>query len=103
LDVTGAAFEVGECIEGLSDGPITLTAWPSPAVDHLFVEVTNVRGVRAELSVWSMQGSMVVPSIAVPDAQRTALNVAGLENGNYILRLIAGDKVITQRFVRMDQ
>jgi hypothetical protein len=102
LDVTGATFVVVPCENELGDGSISLTAWPSPTVDRLYVETTNLNSVRSELSVWSMQGAMVIPAQVVPADQRMVIDVSNLRDGQYILRLVSGDQVVTQRFVRMD-
>jgi len=102
LDVTGAAFEVFDCGGIVGGGALDISLWPSPVADRLNVEVINVPAVRTELSVLSMQGTLVVQPTVVSADQLMVIDVSYLVDGQYILRVVSGDKVITQRFVRMD-
>jgi hypothetical protein len=102
LDVAGAAFEVFECGGIVGGGALDINIWPSPVADRVNVEVLNVPTVRTELSVWSMQGTLVVQPTVVSADQLMVIDVSNLVDGQYILRVVSGDQVITERFVRMN-
>ncbi|MEX1132758.1 MAG: T9SS type A sorting domain-containing protein, partial [Flavobacteriales bacterium] len=103
LDVTGAAFTVEICpVNALINDELQLTAWPSPTNQFLNVETSAVRDDRTEFTVLSMQGKVVIPTTVMPASQRMVIDVQNLRAGQYMIRVVSGDKVATERFMRMD-
>jgi len=102
LDVAGAAFNVQSCDDNggeLAFGQV----WPVPAADRLNVEVTNSRSTRVELAVFDLQGQRMTPTMVVgKDVELMNLDVASLVPGQYIIRMISGDKVTTHRFTKVN-
>ncbi len=100
LDVAGAAFNVVACA-GQNEG-LSLTAWPSPANDIVRVTVRNPM-VRAEMGIYTLQGELVMPVRALAKGEQTiAVDVQELPVGTYVVRVIGGDQVATQRIMRME-
>ncbi|MCW5900264.1 MAG: T9SS type A sorting domain-containing protein [Flavobacteriales bacterium] len=81
---------------------LSLNAWPSPTAQFLNVEARSNGQNRMELSVWNMQGAQVMGDQVVSGRDLTVMDVSPLKAGVYILRLQAGDQVLTQRFLKMD-
>jgi hypothetical protein len=104
LDVDGAKVDVATCGSDLveAESALQLTAWPSPTNQFLNVEVRAVRDDRTEFTVMSMQGSVVIPTTVMPAGQRMVVDVQNLRPGQYMIRVVSGDKVATERFMRMD-
>ncbi len=103
LDVVGAKVTTEECESAVNGSDeVSLTAWPSPTNQFLNVEARIVRGDRAELTILSMQGTVVIPTTVMPGGQRMVIDVQNLRAGQYMIRLVSGDKAVTERFLRMD-
>ncbi len=102
LDVAGAQFNVTSC--GSNDGLLTvLNAWPVPAMDQLNLELVNERTSRTEMAVYDMQGNQRTSTVAVgKGAERMVLDVKSLPAGQYIIRMVSGDRVTTHRFTKVD-
>jgi hypothetical protein len=102
LDVAGAQFNVTSC--GSNDGLLTvLNAWPVPAMDQLNLELVNERTARTEMAVYDMQGNQRTSTVAVgKGAERMVVDVKSLPAGQYIIRMVSGDRVTTHRFTKVD-
>jgi hypothetical protein len=102
LDVAGAQFNVSSC--GSNDGLLTvLNAWPVPAMDQLNLELVNERTARTEMAVYDMQGNQRTSTVAVgKGAERMVVDVKSLPAGQYIIRMVSGDRVTTHRFTKVD-
>jgi len=100
LDVAGAAFKVVACDNNA--GGIQVTAWPTAANEELFVRVMH-QANRAEMGVYDLRGELIMPIRAIGNGETiTRLDLGGLPTGSYMVRVMSGDEVISQRFMRVD-
>ncbi len=100
IDLAGAVVEVVDCLAPAE--AVSLTAWPSPTNHLLHLSVASDETMPFELSVWNMQGAQVMATVVLRNNERTVLDVKGLMPGQYILRLVNGDRVLVERFMKAD-
>ncbi|MCW5900265.1 MAG: T9SS type A sorting domain-containing protein [Flavobacteriales bacterium] len=105
----GVCSGVSNCPSGggiIQEDPVALsfTMWPNPTNQFLFVkaEADLDPDARIELTVWSMQGAQVMPTSQMMDRERTVIDVSNLTPGQYLLRMVVGDQVVIDRFMKMD-
>ncbi|MBK8613455.1 MAG: T9SS type A sorting domain-containing protein [Flavobacteriales bacterium] len=82
-----------------------LTTYPNPTRDLLNVDINVYMEGRVEVAVMNMLGQEARPTTSLTvatGANRTTIDVSDLRAGTYFIRLTAGDKVVTQQFVKMD-
>ncbi len=93
--------EAGIIILGLSEGRTEAFAvWPSPARDHLRIQLPLGAMDGTVLSVITSDGKIVHTERAAGGSPMT-LSLAGLAAGTYMLQAQVGDKRWSQRFVKM--
>ena len=105
LDVSGAAFTVEDCKDGIVVVPgveANVSVWPSLTNQFIQVRAEEIRAPRVEVSVWNLHGNMVMAPVLMPEGQQITMDVSGLAKGQYIVRVVTSDKVATTRFVKMD-
>ena len=68
---------------------VTISVYPNPAHDKLFVNGINVQNVE----VFNVIGHKVITT------QESEINVVGLEPGMYFVRVNCGDNVFTERVI----
>ncbi len=99
LDVTGVTFYVSDCTEGLA----IINAWPVPAVEQITVQLNAPANTATELIVVDAHGARVMPSRSIgAGTNQVVLNVAGLESGFYMIRLMNADGIATYRFSKVN-
>jgi hypothetical protein len=88
------------------DMPLSVVnAWPNPAIDILNLDVQVYVDTRMEMTILDMTGREVSARRALSfgtGRNLAQIDVAGLKPGQYILRIDTGDRVVTQRFMKMD-
>ncbi len=77
----------------LSEGSISL--YPNPASNNLFLNLTSVSGVHYEII--SIDGKIVSSGVATSS---TSIDVSHLNQGLYILRVLQGAEATAMRFVK---
>ncbi|HRD52027.1 MAG TPA: T9SS type A sorting domain-containing protein, partial [Flavobacteriales bacterium] len=99
LDVDGVKFKIADCG---NDGLFSVAAWPTMANEELYVRVQH-EAARAELSVFNLHGELIVPvrSLGAGDTI-TRLDLNGLPVGSYMVRVMSGNRIVSQRFMRVD-
>ena len=78
--------------------------YPNPVRDILMVEVALEIDMQVEVAVLNAMGQeMLVPNVIQPGTgiSQMTIDVNTLPSGTYYLRALAGDKVITERFMKM--
>ena len=79
--------------------------YPNPVRDILMVEVALEIDMQVEVAVLNAMGQeMLVPNVIQPGTgiSQMTIDVNTLPSGTYYLRALAGDKVITERFMKMN-
>jgi hypothetical protein len=76
----------------------SLTVWPNPSNDVLFVDMNSTNNTQAEIRLLDMTGRDVLAlgsrSIAAGES-RISLDVSGLSNGSYVLSIRGEGSVVT--------
>ncbi|WP_162198218.1 LamG-like jellyroll fold domain-containing protein [Geofilum rubicundum] len=78
----------------------TFSVWPTPANDVLnlsFSQPLNQNGL--DIEIYNMNGRMVMNPFISSGAETTILNISGLPNGIYLLKLFSGSFVSTRKIV----
>ena len=68
---------------------MTISVYPNPAHDKLFVNVANIQ----RIDLYTVTGQMVLSST------EAEINVSGLESGVYFVRIKCGEKMFTERVI----
>ncbi len=96
--MAGAAFNVEACG---TDG-FSLAVAPTLARDEVWVRVMHTEP-RAELGLYTAQGELLTTIRAIGSGETMhRIGLAGLPVGQYMVRLISGGRMASQRFVRVD-
>ena len=89
-----------------NDTPLSVVnAWPNPTRDVLNLDVNVYVDTRMEMTIVDMTGREVSTRRAMSfgtGRNLAQIDVSGLNPGQYILRIDTGDRVVTQRFMKMD-
>jgi len=75
-----------------------LSLYPNPAQDYLQLDLGVVAN-NASVSVIDLQGRSLM-NISLRNVQKHSLDISGLSNGVYLLKLINGQKVTNAKFVK---
>jgi hypothetical protein len=84
-----------------NDQAASVALWPNPAVDVLNVRLEMVTEQMTELAVFDVTGKEVIARqriMATAGENLRTVSVDGLQPGQYFLRVVMGDTVITERF-----
>lgn len=83
----------------MSLNPFALSFAPNPASRVLNVKLDNVgNGQRVRFYIYNTIGALV--KIATTSSSSTQLNISSLAKGAYVLKAVAGDKVISKPFIK---
>ncbi len=75
----------------------TITVYPNPSVDLVNITLTgNMLNKPATLSILSLDGKILSQQKIVSLGQTESLDVSGITNGTYIVRLVSNDEVINK-------
>ena len=77
---------------------VTFTIYPNPVNDVLTVERSTTD--RALIEIFSSNGSLALIQQVEMNETKIEVDVTVLPMGVYLIRLIEGQSVVTQRFVR---
>lgn len=75
--------------------------YPNPVTDHLTVNFnTEVTGT-AQVSIFDMNGRMILQDVQAVESNTVIirLNETGLQNGLYVLKIMAAGEIYTSRFM----
>lgn len=101
LDVAGAVVEVVDCFAPGHD--IGLTVWPTMTQLQVQVAARELPpDVVGQVEIWTLQGVCVLPAVPVRNGELRTLDVSSLRPGQYLVRMVAGDHVRMERFVKAD-
>lgn len=79
-------------------GAAELIVYPSPVSDRLFIKGISLHEGKAQLSILNLNGqSMLMKEIKTEEME---VSCAAYPAGIYLLKLVADDKVMTQRFMK---
>jgi hypothetical protein len=89
-----------------NDQPVAITSlWPNPTNGELNLDVFLAQDVNVSVEVTTITGQQATVPQAVTIGQgnaRTTIDVSGLAPGSYMLRVVAGEHVATERFVKVN-
>ena len=89
-----------------NDQPVAITSlWPNPTNGELNVDVFLAQDANVRVEVTTVMGQQATVPQAVTIGQgnaRTTIDVSGLAPGSYMLRIVAGEHVATERFVKVN-
>jgi hypothetical protein len=86
-----------------SSGSITdISLYPNPAHNELNIDLLAQAGSSITFSIYSSTGDLVLQSTqnTLPGSNSFHLPIANLYGGLYLLKIKAGDTVITEKFVK---
>ena len=99
-------MEAGLATSIENDAPVSITsAWPNPTRDVLNIGLYLVNDQNIAISVIDITGKEVlVPRTSTIGAgtSQVTLDVNTLSAGTYMVRLVSADKVVTERFMKVD-
>lgn len=81
-----------------SSNESSIQVYPNPVVTVLNVNVSRIRDKNAAILIYDNAGRQVLTSGLT--GKKTAVNVAGLATGLYILKLSNGREIITKKFLK---
>lgn len=81
-------------VSGISEKTLTLKAWPIPAVNNFYVQVSGLQKPDV-LQVFNVRGQLV-KSVVISNQQQ--LQISGIAPGTYVIRL-AGDRALSQKII----
>ena len=87
-----------------SEVPVQATLYPVPATDILNIRLDSRLAMQMEVSVMDMSGRIVRGSKSYDleaGVRDLTIDVNDLENGNYIVRMVANGEVLTEQFVKV--
>ena len=73
--------------------------WPVPASDQLNINLPDAERTWT-LQVFSLDGRLLLQQVAAEKTSGHTLDIQALPAGSYVLRLIAGDELISSRFIK---
>jgi hypothetical protein len=77
---------------------LKVALYPNPAQQTLFIELGNAPLTIDELTVFDIQGKLLLSLI--PKGSSTAIDISSLSSGNYFLRMSSGKDTMTKRFIK---
>ncbi|SFU47684.1 Por secretion system C-terminal sorting domain-containing protein [Pontibacter akesuensis] len=87
----------------MGETPADLTAYPNPFTTDATVAFSLAAATEVSLEVYDLQGRLVRQlykgSVNAGELNRFTLKAQGLDRGVYIIRLVTGSKVFTQKIV----
>ena len=84
----------------VNDVPLELTAWPNPAIDQLNVRLDMLQEGQVEFALFDITGKEVISKrrmLVGVGENLSMIDIGGLETGQYFLRVIMGDHMVTER------
>ncbi|MGV3637583.1 MAG: T9SS type A sorting domain-containing protein, partial [Flavobacteriales bacterium] len=82
-----------------------MNMYPNPTRDMLTIDMAVLVDTDLELSVLNTLGQEVLPGTSLNvgrGANRSVIDVSTLPSGSYLVRLTMSDRVLTQRFTKVD-
>ena len=82
-----------------------LSMYPNPTRDLMTIDMVVLVDTDLELSVLNTLGQEVLPGTSLNvgrGANRSVVDVSTLPSGSYLVRLTMNDRVLTQRFTKVD-
>jgi hypothetical protein len=82
-----------------------MSIYPNPTRDLLTIDMAVLVDTDLELSVLNTLGQEVLPGTSLNvgrGANRSVIDVSTLPSGSYLVRLTMSDRVLTQRFTKVN-
>jgi len=82
-----------------------MSMYPNPTRDMLTIDMAVLVDTDLELSVLNALGQEVLPGTSLNvgrGANRSVIDVSTLPSGSYLVRLTMSDRVLTQRFTKVN-
>jgi hypothetical protein len=88
--------------EAVSVGPSILESenielYPNPSHGLLNVKIRDLNSQKVDLMIYDLQGRIILTKIL--DSQENLLDLKGYDPGTYVLRMTAGEDVMTRKFI----
>lgn len=97
------SFTIGEAPQGINDllSDKTVNIYPNPAISNLNIEVNSLKPGTVEVSILNLLGQAVARQEfdLIQGKNKNQINVKGLENGLYIIRLKSDDATFMKKIV----
>jgi hypothetical protein len=74
------------------------TMYPNPATDVLYLDLNNVEQTTVQVEVYNLTGQLQMETRLAGAGIRT-LDIASLSSGMYMVKVVAGNDVVTQQLV----
>jgi hypothetical protein len=72
--------------------------YPNPATDVLYLDLNNVEQTTVQVEVYNLTGQLQMETRLAGAGIRT-LDIASLSSGMYMVKVVAGNDVVTQQLV----
>lgn len=86
--------------ENAAEQQIGLSVFPNPATDILNIQPDQNVGTIQQIEVLDVHGRLVRSEGIASSSAQLSLNIAGLEEGMYIVRLATDKGMLTERFIK---
>jgi hypothetical protein len=95
----GTAFMLGNSTGIDENFDKTLTIYPNPASNYLYVNFETGNGANAKLTVTDISGRTIIQNTTGNNLNTTQIDISGLDSGNYFLKIESDNAVSIKRFV----
>ncbi len=95
---------IGEIFtDNFNSGKGHLKLYPNPVTNTVYFNLNNTLNKVVEISVYSISGKLVKSSYLAmnPGNNKGSVDVSSLPTGTYIIKVVSGSKVSTQKFVKL--
>ena len=75
-----------------------ITIYPNPARYRIYIDARNLPGNNITIELINCRAELIGKSIS--QDKITALDIAGLNSGLYIIRMIAGNEIVIRKFIK---
>ena len=89
----------GSAARYLAEGELDLRVYPIPAREVLRLGWNGLGNAGAEIVIFDLQGKMVMKNWVKPNVFQTEMDLGGLANGVYWLRLRSGSGMVSRKIV----
>jgi len=86
-----------------SNNPLGVNLYPNPSANAINLVLNLSEAVNAILEIYDSQGKLVAnPKLGnkTQGEHNLSINVSNLQNGLYLLKIVAGENSVTKRFVK---
>lgn len=91
-----ASFQTGVGIQNYLERSVTL--YPNPATEKVVVEVSDASILITDVEVYNVFGQLI--KTIVPDENPLHINISGLSDGMYYVRITTDDGIVTKKFMK---